>query len=187
MTAMRHFVPRSLAFLAVAAMMLGEGSAAAKSKLTKVAPSRLSDEITIVDGTVMVPVDDLVATVGCTLKAEAKSRFYEAWPCKAEGAFQVDVGALAGYAKSTKPSKGETQGFNPQPDPPRELHFGEHVVSRKVVLHDGRAYLDLGEVAKLMGGTVKGKGKKARIMIGDGSVRVITLFDRPSSAPQALQ
>lgn len=182
MTAARSLLSRSLAALAFAAVTIGAASAEAKTKPTKVAVAKLSDEITTVDGAVLVPVDDLLATVGCGLRVDPKTQAYEAWPCKAIGPFHIDVDAIATYVKTNMSRPGEKQGFNPQPDPPRELSFDDKVVSRKIVVHDDRAYLDLREVAQLMGGVVKGRGAKARIVIADGSVRVIAV-GKKAAAP----
>jgi hypothetical protein len=163
----------AFAFTAV----LGADAASASQNITKVAPRQLSDEIAIVDGTVLVPVDDLAAAAGCKLTANVKSRFYEAWPCKPGGRFRIDVDAVDAYAKSVAPSGGEEVGFNPQPDPPRDLQIDAQVISHRVVVHEGRAMLELGEVARLMGGTVKGKGKRARIVIPAGAAPLIVVAE----------
>lgn len=108
---------------------------------------------------------------------EREVALYEAWPCKPGGRFRIDVDAVDEYAKSVAPSGGEEVGFNPQPDPPRDLKIDAQVISHRVVVHEGRAMLELGEVARLMGGTVKGKGKRARIVIPAGAAPLIVVAE----------
>ncbi|MBC8070425.1 MAG: hypothetical protein IAG13_18985 [Deltaproteobacteria bacterium] len=147
---------------------LGASSVSAGAKAKKVLVSELSDEIVVVDGKTLVPVDDLAAAAGCKLRRNAESRAYEAWPCKPGALLQLDVDALATHSVRLTPAEeGENKYAGARPE--HQLRFGEHIASRTLVLHEGRAYLTLPDVVVLMGGKLERKGKKARIVVPGGA------------------
>lgn len=135
----------------------------AEAKSRRLAPSAISDDVVITDGDVLLPLVDVVAAIGCTVKpGKPESRAYEAWPCRPGALFELDVEALAAYVPTTP---GAKKGFDPQPEPPRVLKIGEHVASRIVIIQSGDPHIPLSEVAALLGGRVKRSGKKAWISV----------------------
>ena len=168
MTRARRFFRASLPLLATAMIALGASSVDAAAKAKKVLVSQLSDEIMVVEGQTLVPIDDLATAVGCKLRRNPESRAYEAWPCKPGALLQLDAEALQSFSPHiAAPEAGENKYTTARPE--HELRFGEHVASRTLVLHEGRAYLPIGDVAALLGGKLERKGKKARIVVPGGA------------------
>src|SRR5262245_33647436 len=157
----RVLLPSSCA-LVLGALVFSTPSPAVAGKTKKIAASALSSHLVVVDGEVLVPVRDLAASTGCELHGDADAKSYEAWPCKPGALLTVDVPALERHAKTG----GGTQGYWPQPDPPPlELRMDGKLLTRIVVLQGGDPHVPLVEVARLMGGKVERKGRKARIVV----------------------
>ena len=146
-------------------VLVGSGSALA-GKARKIPAKTISPHLVMLDSGPLVPLADLATAAGCELHFDAKAKAYEAWPCKPGGKLSVDLPALQRHAKA---NKGETQGFDPQPDPPIALFMDGKLLTKQVRLESGDPHVPLAEVARLMGGkvrwTVKTKGKNAWIVV----------------------
>jgi hypothetical protein len=147
---------RSLLTLGLGTALLVASGSALAGKSKKIAAKTISPHLVMLDSGPLVPLADLATAAGCELHLDPKTQAYEAWPCKPGALLAIDVPALARHAKS---SQAETQGFDPQPDPPIELRMDGKLLSKRVILEGGDPHVPLAEVARLMGGKVKGKGK----------------------------
>lgn len=186
MSRSRPLLPLCFAGLA----LLAAGTAAAgPGKARKITPQQISADVVVVDGQAYVPLADLAEATGCRLTAVKESKAYEAWPCKPGGLFVLDLDALRSAQKTvattTAPTApGSEVAFNPQPDPPHELRFDDIVASRSVVMNAGAAHLPLSEIARLLGGKMHRKGKRAWISVPPG---VDAPLELATPSPQKVQ
>lgn len=177
-------MPIAISLFMAATVLAVATPSTAEAKSRKLLPSAITDSPVVVGGAVLVPLADLAGAVSCDLTApETKDQGYEAWPCRADGVLVFDAEAFASYVPT---APGTKQGFNPQPDPPRELHFGKLLVSRKVVMRSGEAFIALSEVAAMLGGKVKRSKKATWISVpsnAKGPLRLAAQKTSPATLP----